>query len=950
MIANDFEQFFEELHSDESHRVKPFPWQNALMKRVAEQGWPTTIDLPTSAGKTATIDIALFHLALEADKPPHKRKAPMRIFFVVDRRLVVDDAYSRALFIQSKLEEAQDGIIADVAQRLSKLSSSGPLQVIRLRGGLPRESSFLQSPLQPAIILSTVDQVGSRLLFRGYGVSSIMRPMHAALVGVDSIIILDEAHLSRPFEETLKWVKRYQSEAWAEKPIAKPVTMVEMTATPLKGNESVFSLADEDWTHDVLGVRLNCSKMAKLLMIKGDKKDPDTTNQLLVETLVREAKSLMAELLSTDVAPVIGVVVNRVATARHIFEQLRYEPGADAILLTGRIRPVEREELVSQYLPRIKAGRKADVNAAPIYVVATQTVEVGADIDFDALVTEAAALDALRQRFGRLNRLGRRNLAQAAIVYVDYGKNAEPDPVYGTALAETWKWLNQTANKPRGQDHKQIDFGIRAMKDVLPTDVAKMLTPTKMAPVLMPAHMDLLVQTNPEPAIEPEIALFLHGKDSQPEDVQIVWRADIAEEMELDEAIETLAVLPPIQLETLAIPVNAARAFLALSREYVPISDIEGGIEEEAVIAEKGKRYAVLWRGIDDSSIIEAEDVRPGNTIVVPSSYGGLDRFGWNPASVQWVRDIGDEAANQKRGKIVIRIHESRILQWFDEVDSVPDANKILQSVLTRFDEGEELSNLCDEFIDGLVSLPGLKKGIREKLEQLRFNRFETLYPRGILLQQASAREISPPAQEVLLESHCRGVADLTGTFASRCGLTLNPEDIMLAGKLHDLGKADPRFQTTLWGGDRVAMKQKQADKILAKSIQKMDLISIRHARRLAGYPKGTRHECYSVAVADQGLDGSNDKDLVKYLIGVHHGRGRPFMPAIDDPGTTIRFVLDSSFEFSGRHRLEQLDSGWPELFWQFNRRYGYWGLAYLETLVRLADHYLSAQEEPEDE
>jgi CRISPR-associated endonuclease/helicase Cas3 len=89
--VEDFPDFFDEVHG-----VRPFPWQQRLADQVAQSSvWPKVLDLPTGSGKTAALDIALFHLALEADQG-RGRRAPLRIAFIVDRRLVVDDAFNRA--------------------------------------------------------------------------------------------------------------------------------------------------------------------------------------------------------------------------------------------------------------------------------------------------------------------------------------------------------------------------------------------------------------------------------------------------------------------------------------------------------------------------------------------------------------------------------------------------------------------------------------------------------------------------------------------------------------------------------------------------------------------------------------------------------------------------------------------------------------------------------------
>jgi CRISPR-associated endonuclease/helicase Cas3 len=206
LAPDDFVGFFEEVHGCE-----PFPWQKRLLWKLATDGqWPGTLDLPTGSGKTAAIDIALFHLALEIGRDG-TRRAPVRIAFVVDRRLVVDDAFARATKLADALKYSKGLVTGRVTEQLKKLSADGPALIARrLRGGIPREDDWARTPSQPTVLCSTVDQIGSRLLFRGYGVSDSMKPLHAGLIGSDCLLLLDEAHLAEPFRQTLRWVQMYQ--------------------------------------------------------------------------------------------------------------------------------------------------------------------------------------------------------------------------------------------------------------------------------------------------------------------------------------------------------------------------------------------------------------------------------------------------------------------------------------------------------------------------------------------------------------------------------------------------------------------------------------------------------------------------------------------------------------------------------------------------------------------
>jgi len=106
-------------------------------------------------------------------------------------------------------------------------------------------------------VVGTVDQVGSRLLFRGYGVSDRRKPVDAALVGTDSLILVDEAHLAEVMVSTISEMHRRDVEA-----LGLPRTnVVRMTATA--GDERLrrYSLdVEAHRENEVAWRRLNASK------------------------------------------------------------------------------------------------------------------------------------------------------------------------------------------------------------------------------------------------------------------------------------------------------------------------------------------------------------------------------------------------------------------------------------------------------------------------------------------------------------------------------------------------------------------------------------------------------------------------------------------------------------------------------------------------------------------
>ena len=95
----------------------------------------------------------------------------------------------------------------------------------------------------------------------------------------------------------------------------------------------------------------------------------------------------------------ILIVCNRVANAQKVFSQLEYTyPKVPCMLIHSRFRRIDRNRLEKELK---EVYNQSDDTC---FVVSTQVIEVSLDISFDLLITEAAPIDALIQRFGRINR------------------------------------------------------------------------------------------------------------------------------------------------------------------------------------------------------------------------------------------------------------------------------------------------------------------------------------------------------------------------------------------------------------------------------------------------------------------------------------------------------------------------------------------------------------------
>ena len=396
---------FSALTTEGVRSYKPFLWQSRLLDRFLSNDLPKAVDIPTGLGKTSIMALWLIALGAGAN-------LPKRLAYVVDRRAVVDQATRFA-------EQLRHNMPVDLANGLGLEDGRG-LPISTLRGGFTDNREWLEDPTKPAIVVGTVDMIGSRVLFQGYGVSMGMRPYHAGFLGADTLVVLDEAHLCPPFEELLRQVVAHRDGKLGPKcesaPFTPPFRLMSLSATGREAGDipakSIFRLAARDRTEALVHQRLTARKGLRIECLD-DKSLPELRKQLR-KRIANRAVELGADGKPSRVLVYCDSRTDALEVKKLIDTECKGQQRAGQLiedhkseLLVGERRVYERTELENWIeMNGFMGGSGVSLNA-PAFLVATSAGEVGVDLDADHMVCDLVPYERMVQRLGRVNRRGR---------------------------------------------------------------------------------------------------------------------------------------------------------------------------------------------------------------------------------------------------------------------------------------------------------------------------------------------------------------------------------------------------------------------------------------------------------------------------------------------------------------------------------------------------------------
>ncbi len=844
----------------------PFPWQERLfLWFLSGKTLPADVSLPTGTGKTSIMAIWLLALAAKSSADSRQISIPRRLIWVVNRRVVVDQATDEAARMRERINDPAIVELDPIRSALMKLcgeTSGDVLGISTLRGQFEDNAEWRGNPSRPAVIVGTVDMVGSRLLFSGYGVGFKTKPLHAGFLGQDALLVHDEAHLEPAFQELLTAIREEQKRC-GEFGRFHVMALSATSRAKKDANRAndVFELDEDD--------KKSPSEIARRLgATKQVKPEPSKEKAALADEISNQALTFEGS------GCAVLIFVQSVEDVEKIMKKL---PKDRKEQLTGTLRGLERDQLVTKDLfRRFLPGPKT---ASPtVYLVCTSAGEVGVNISADHLICDLSPFDSMVQRFGRVNRFGDRDDTQIHIFHpaeADF-KDDELDRRRQKTLALLKKLDGDGSPKAIGELMKA-------------EDCQAAFTPP---PTILPAT-DILFDAWALTTIKgklpgrPPVAPYLHGVSNEPPETRVAWReevgvitGDLLKQNPPGDLLEDYPLKPHEWLRDRSDRVHKRLSKLA---ERLP---------------EKSEPVPV-WLLADDGSVevLTLEKLASGKkeriencTVLLPPAAGGLKDGMLNGDSESaGDEDVADRWPGTDRPQPRIRVRDGDP----QPVDKIKEMRLILTIDTDPRDE-EELEE--------------------DEAAGRRYWHWYEL-PTGAD-NDGSERDTGA----VLWKVHTDDVVTNATRIVEHLPLSEDlPKAIILAARFHDLGKKRPLFQRIIGNPQCVPL--------LAKSGKKTQPYTAN---------KNFRHEFASL------LDVQNDSDflelsqdmreVVLHLVATHHGRGRP------------HFTIEEAYDPAATDQQNSVVAAQvPQRFARLQRKYGRWGLAYLESLLRAADYAASA-------
>jgi CRISPR-associated endonuclease/helicase Cas3 len=803
----------------------------------------------------------------------HPGKMPRRLVYVVNRRTVVDQTTEE---VEKYLKR--------------KVSGIPEFAVSTLRGQFADNREWSADPSRPAVISGTVDMIGSRLLFSGFGVGMKGRPLHAGFLGQDVLLVHDEAHLEPAFQDLVKAIECEQKRCNE----FRTFRVMELTATSRSDGEA-FELTPEEKAiptdlpaepSEPLHHVWQRMKSKKGLKFHPAKRDSVATRigELARDQWKSSGKAILIFVRTIDDVKQVKAVLTDKKKGGVPEDQVRQ--------LTGTMRGLERDVLATTdpVFARFSPSPEVAEKDGTVYLICTSAGEVGVDMSAQHMVCDLSTLDSMAQRFGRVNRRGE----GAAMIDVVYETDLNPKPPSPAFEAARWETKKVLERLPAcGWTQERHDASPSALGVVM-----KSLTEAERKPAFAPPPTilpvtDILFDAWGLTTIRdrlpgrPKVEPYLHGlADWQPPETQIVWREEVErlqpeynsdderEEREAEDrralaklATELLEVYPLKPHELLTEPsYRAFKQFEAMAKRCPNL---------RAWLLDDDGKVRVLT--IADLAHKNEKERIEGVTVLLPPSAGGLDSgmlAGDATAPETGSLDVADEWYADKEQKAPRRVR-------LDE-NKPPDGMRLVRR----------------------VPLPG----------------YEADDPDYWYWFELGNEGDTSAKKRVEWGVHVGDVERLAGEIVDKLPLgDWLRQGVKLAAKFHDHGKRRKLFQAVL-GNPRYP------NILLAKSGKNGGRVEERYRHEFGSLLDVQNEPEYQTLTDDE-------KDLVLHLIAAHHGRARPHFPADE------AFDPDHTSDLTDRLACEV-----PRRFARLQRKYGRWGLAYLESLLRAADWAASAK------